>query len=344
MTVCESLAIRLANMLKKTGQTSMKACSIIRLSDETLCQLYFVECQAHVTLEDYLELSSALPFRKNELRSFHEAREAAGATGLCRATEVNRSLLGIVDYSERSAYFCSTKHAADDRKVQENILEEEYAKLEALAVCPCENIGMLVASWSGSSNSAELRSGTSERNSSSTNVLAGGFVCKFHVNQIKQLMDRIAGGDYSHPLIMTPIRLTAAQKTDKLEATVAILRNLKDDEFIGQSALYGKLGRQDAAGCRPSAGQRQPTAPAAPHQQTQGQVADRQPCQPACHLVVVGLRGLGRQAGVCQRCPPLPLPAHLHIDFQPEIPEPQQTVLCRSSTRKMQRQPSRQGS
>ena len=167
MTVCESLAIRLANMLKKTGQTSMKACSIIRLSDETLCQLYFVECQAHVTLEDYLELSSALPFRKNELRSFHEAREAAGATGLCRATEVNRSLLGIVDYSERSAYFCSTKHAADDRKVQENISEEEYAKLEALAVCPCENIGMPVC-WLGVGAArqtqrncgAELRSGT----------------------------------------------------------------------------------------------------------------------------------------------------------------------------------------
>ena len=59
-------------------------------------------------------------------------------------------------------------------------------------------------------------------------------------------MDRIAGGDYSHPLIMTPrTSVTAAQKTDTLEATVAILRNLKDDEFIGQSALYGKLGRQD---------------------------------------------------------------------------------------------------
>ena len=100
----------------------------------------------------------------------------------------------------------------------------------------------------------------------------------------------------------------------------------------------GKLGHQDAAGCHPSAGQHQPTAPAAPHQR-QGQVAARQPCQSACRLAVAGPRGLVGQAGMCQRCPPLPLPAHLHTDFQP-----QQTVLCRSSTRKMQRQPSRQGS
>ena len=49
----------------------------------------------------------------------------------------------------------------------------------------------------------------------------------------------------------------------------------------------GKLGHQDAAGYQPSAGQRQPTAPAAPHQR-QGQVAARQPCQSACRLVVAG--------------------------------------------------------
>jgi hypothetical protein len=38
--------------------------------------------------------------------------------------------------------------------------------------------------------------------------------------------------------------------------------------------------------------------PTAPHQQRQGQVACRRPCQPACRLVDVGLRGLGRQAGL----------------------------------------------
>jgi hypothetical protein len=74
----------------------------------------------------------------------------------------------------------------------------------------------------------------------------------------------------------------------------------------------GKLGHQDAAGCQPSAGQRQPTAPAASPQR-RGQVAARQPCQAACRLVVAGPRGRVGQAGVCPRCPPVPLPAQLRV-------------------------------
>jgi hypothetical protein len=100
-----------------------------------------------------------------------------------------------------------------------------------------------------------------------------------------------------------------------------------------------KLEQHDAAGCRSSAGQRQPTAPAAPHQHRQGQVASRRTCQPACRLVGVGLRGLGRQAGLRQHCPPLPHPVHLRIDSRR-----QRKVMCRSSTRKLQWQPSRQSS
>jgi hypothetical protein len=110
-----------------------------------------------------------------------------------------------------------------------------------------------------------------------------------------------------------------------------------------------KLGHQDAAGCHPSAGQRQPTAPAAPHQR-QGQVAARQPCQSACRLVVAGPRGLVGQAGMCQRCPPLPLPAHLRVGptgaGAGELPltdtDGSISDRNRSATRKMRRQPSRQ--
>ena len=111
----------------------------------------------------------------------------------------------------------------------------------------------------------------------------------------------------------------------------------------------GKLGHQDAAGCHPSAGQRQPTAPAAPHQR-QGQVAARQPCQSACRLVVAGPRGLVGQAGMCQRCPPLPLPAHLRVgptwagaEVVPySEPVGPKCSPSRSAIRKMRRQPSRQ--
>ena len=110
----------------------------------------------------------------------------------------------------------------------------------------------------------------------------------------------------------------------------------------------GKLGHQDAAGCQPSAGQRQPTAPAAPHQR-QEQVAVRQPCQSACRLVVAGPRGLVGQAGVCQRCPPLPLPAHLRVgptgagaEVVPySEPVGPKCSPSRSAIRKMRRQPSR---
>jgi hypothetical protein len=115
-----------------------------------------------------------------------------------------------------------------------------------------------------------------------------------------------------------------------------------DEVGIGPQAS-GPPSRQARAsrrnGCWSSVGRRQPTAPAAPHQQRQGQVACRRTCQPACHLVDVGLCGLGRQAGLRQHCPPLPLPVHLcNGDRQ------QRKVLCGSSKRKLQWQPSRQGS
>jgi hypothetical protein len=49
-------------------------------------------------------------------------------------------------------------------------------------------------------------------------------------------------------------------------------------------------------------------------EQIQRWVACQQTCQLACRLVGDGLRGLGRQAGLRQHCPPLLLPVHLRID------------------------------